>query len=112
MYKLNLGLDNSAVYQGCKITEFEPGRFRLETPRDSAVVIVAANLLKILQTVPVSDRDMLVLVPGGAPEYIRATAQAMLMLAFEELSIYNTREDIMTPIPQRRPPPDFDGEPE
>ncbi len=109
MYKLNLDLTNRDLYRGCEITEFEPKRFRLVTPDDSATVIVAANLIEILKMIPESNRDELVLT-GTGPEIIRMTVQSILQPAFKKLTRHDGRKKTTIEIPQ--PPDDHDGEPE
>jgi hypothetical protein len=104
MFKLDLGVKQSLVYQGCRVTEFEPGRFRLDTPIDSAVTIVAANLLEIIKTVPESERDTLEF-SGAVPSEILLTAQSVLGSFFNKVVFFNGRKKSATDIPQ--PPDDF-----
>ena len=46
--KINIGLDNKALYKGCE-TEEVSGRKNLITPVDKAVNIVGKNIQRIIQ---------------------------------------------------------------
>ena len=109
MHQLNLGFDNKDLYKGCQITEYEPGKFRLDTPLDSKLVIVAANMVEILKSVPRSKRDVLVLT-GPVPPDIYLTAMSILGPAFKRVDRLDGKRKTSTTIPH--PPPHHNGEPE
>ena len=109
MHELNLGFDNTVLYKGCKVTEFEPGRFRLDTPLDSAVVIAAANMVEILGTIPDSKRGRLVLT-GAVPPVFFMTATSILGPHFKQVEHFDGKKKIRIQIP--RPPSYHDAEPE
>jgi len=105
MYELNLGFDNQNLYRNCKVTPIGDGRYRLDTSLDSAVIILAADLLELLKTIPKRDRDCLVLT-GAVPAAIYITAQAMLGPFFKKIEHFDGKKRITIPqLPT--PPQDF-----
>lgn len=57
--KIDLGLANAALYEGCEI-ETVGGRLNLKTPVPAAVEIVGRNIARIVAAVPATEtaRDM------------------------------------------------------
>lgn len=108
MYKLDLGFHNEVVYRGCRVTEFEVGKFNLETPIDSAIVIVEANLKSLLETIPEAERDTLVLTGTTRPQ-ILLKAQIIFGPAFRKTEYFDGKRGASTVI---HDPFAFDGEPE
>lgn len=107
MFKLNLGFDNADLYRGCELIPQGGGRYNLATPIDSAVVIVASNLMEMLKAIPEEERDLLVLTGATAPEIV-ATAASILYPHFKARKFFNGKRKVTTTIPQ--PPPDFQSE--
>lgn len=58
--KLNIGLDNTDLYNGCTITEVG-GRLTLTTPIPIASNIIGKNATSIIDKIPPSDRNELIL---------------------------------------------------
>ena len=110
MYELNLGFENSQVYKGCRVSEYETGKFRLDTPLDSALVIVASNLIELLKTIPKSMRGRLVLT-GAVPAAIYMTAQSVLGPFFKQVEHFDGKRKIRMKIPLP-PPESHNGDPE
>ncbi|MDE2116898.1 MAG: hypothetical protein KGI79_03425 [Patescibacteria group bacterium] len=110
MYELNLGFDNKSLYRGCDVEEYEPGKFRLNTPLDSTLTIIAANMLEIVKSVPESKRGRLVLT-GAVPPSIFMTAQSVLGPFFKQVEHFDGRRKMRVQIPPH-PPNSHNGEPE
>ncbi len=109
MYTLDLRLDPSQrVFNGLKMTPVGD-RYRLDTPLDSAVVIVATNLLEVLKTIPKGERDRLV-ITGAVPPQLLLTAQAMLGPHFRTIEFFDGARNVTITIPT--PPDDHQGDPE
>ena len=53
--KIDLGLTNSALYNGCEIEEVA-GRLNLKTPVKDAVNVVGRNIAKLVDATPADDR--------------------------------------------------------
>jgi hypothetical protein len=109
MYELNLGFDNAVLYKGCTVSEYEEGRYRLDTPLDSTLVIVAANLIEILGSIPESDRGRLILT-GAVPPALFMTAYAVLGPFFKQIEHFDGKKKVRVQIPH--PPKHHNGEPE
>lgn len=109
MFELNLGFDNKELYRGCKVTEYEHGKFRLDTPLDSALVIVASNMLEIVKNIPVAERKVLVLT-GPVPPDIYMTAMAVMGPHFKRVDRLDGKRKTRTTIPG--PPKDHNCDPE
>ncbi len=60
MKKINLGLDNAALYKGCETTEVG-GRLTLATIPVEAANIVGRNVAAMIEATPASERDEVVL---------------------------------------------------
>lgn len=60
MIRINLGLANGDLYQGCAVEEVA-GRLNLTTPVAEAVNIVGRNINAMVAAVPASERDVVVL---------------------------------------------------
>jgi hypothetical protein len=110
MYQLNLGFENKDLYRGCNIEEIEPGKFRLVSPLDSALIIVAANMLELVKTVPETERKRLVLT-GAVPPSIYLTAQSVLGPFFSQIVHFDGKKNSRLAIP-KNPPDSHNGEPE
>ncbi len=107
MYELDLGFDNTSIYRGCEVRQDESGKHRLKTPLDSALVILAQNLPNLLGTIPLEDRDTLVLT-GAVPPAIYLTAQSILGPHFKEVVHFDGNRKVTVTIPT--PPEHFQGE--
>jgi len=57
---INLGLQNSILYEGCKIEEVG-GRLTLTTPPDKAGNIIGKNCQRMVEALPSNERDEVVL---------------------------------------------------
>jgi len=108
VYKLDLGFQNKVVYHGCVVTEFQVGKFNLETSVDSAVVIVGANLEKLLEMIPEKERDVLVITGTTRPQ-ILLKAQSIFGPAFRKTEYFDGKRGVSTVI---NDPFAIDGEPE
>jgi len=60
MIKIDLGLGNNALYQGCEVTEVG-GRLTLITEPAEASNIVGRNAIAIIEATPADQRDEVVL---------------------------------------------------
>lgn len=107
--KLDISFSNPELYRGCRVREFEPGRFRLETPLDSAVVYVAHNALSLARVFAKEGFDTLELT-GGVPPSIYLTVFSIMSPFFTEVTHIDGKTKVFTEIP--RPPVDFMSEPE
>ena len=101
-----MGFGNAKLWRGCQITPLEADRYRLETPRDSAIKILEANLDELLARVPEEDRGRLVLT-GGVPQWVVATVTRRFAYAFRKLSIFNPND--RTTIEIENPPAPADN---
>jgi len=54
--KIDLGLSNAALYEGCKIEEVA-GRLNLTTPVAEAINIVGRNVNELVASIPTGERD-------------------------------------------------------
>ncbi len=106
---LDLTPSNRAVYAGCEVEKIEEDRYRLKTPLDFAVIIIARNIQDIVEQMPSEERDELVLT-GSAPPAIYLTAQSIAGPFFRKVVHFNGERKIETEIPT--PPPYFQIEPE
>ncbi|HVT74912.1 MAG TPA: hypothetical protein VHD69_00615 [Candidatus Paceibacterota bacterium] len=109
MYQIDLGLHNPEVYRGCKVTEYEPGKFRLDTIVDSAVVMVASNLSDILRKIPKESRGRLVITGATLPA-IMLTAQSILGPHFKQIEYFDGKRKHRVSIPS--PPESHNSDPE
>jgi hypothetical protein len=57
---IDIGLSNSNLYQGCEI-EMINGRHNLRTPVKDAIIIVGANIERMMSTLQAAERDSVVL---------------------------------------------------
>jgi hypothetical protein len=110
MYNLNLGFDNTELYKGCDVQVSESGKFRLVSPLDSTNVIIAANLVEMIKTIPKSVRNKLI-VTGGVPPSIIMTAMRVFGPFFANVVHFDGISEKNYDIPNG-PPPSEDGEPE
>jgi hypothetical protein len=106
MFTLDLGFGNKTLYKGCEVKELDGGRTQLITPLDSTVTIIASNMLEIIETIPVSERDKLLLT-GPVPPSIYLTAFSVLGPFFKEVEHFDGSKRTKVQIPQ--PPPGFAG---
>lgn len=106
---LDISFSNHELYRGCKVREFERGRFRLETPLDSAVVFVAHNALSLAERFAKEGFDTLELT-GGVPPAIYMTVFSIMSPFFTEVIHVDGHTKTYTGIP--KPPAGFMSEPE
>jgi len=66
---------------------------------DSAVVIVAANLLEILAVIPDSERNLLV-VTGAAPQQVLMTVLSIIAPQFKSLEHLDGNRKLRIRIPR------------
>lgn len=109
IYRLDLSLNNTELYEGCKVTVVDKGRYHLDTPTDSAVVIVATNALSLAQRISNKGYDALE-ITGGVPTPIYLTVFSAMSPFFKEVHHFDGKQKSTTTIPQ--PPKDFRIEPE
>lgn len=95
---------DNPIYKGCRVVEIEENRHLLETPLDSAVVIIARNIQDMIVDLPAEEREELVLT-GSAPPDIYLTAQSMAGPFFKKVIKLNGKTRVEIEIPQ--PPPNF-----
>lgn len=101
MKTLDISLRNARLYHGCKITPVTvKGRetLRLDTPVDSAAVILAANLRQFIQQTSPEEWAEVELTGGMSP-WAFMTAQAILTPYLKCLVHYNGQTRIEIPIP-------------
>lgn len=103
-FTLDLSFGNSDLYRGCKVVPIGDGRYRLDTPLDSATVIVAGNVLEIIKRIPEDERHTLVLT-GAVPPVIYLSAFSMASPFFKRVVHFDGNRKIETDIPS--PPSDF-----
>lgn len=108
-YLLDLSPGNSDLYRDCKVTDLRDGKYRLDTPLDSAVVIVQANAVELLKRVKAEGYDAIQLT-GGVPDPIKFVVYGLAQVLFCKISHFNGNSKIEIDLPQ--PPEDLDGEPE
>jgi hypothetical protein len=101
---LDLSFSNSDLYRGCKVTPVGDGRYRLDTPLDSATVMVASNALDISKRVSEPEQTTLVLT-GGAPPAIYLSVFSIASPFFKRVVHLDGNKKVETDIPS--PPPDF-----
>jgi hypothetical protein len=106
---LDLNPSNHAVYAGCDVRKISEDHFRLNTPLDSAVIIIARNIQDIIAGLLPEEREELVLT-GSAPPAIYLTALSVAGPFFKKVIHFHGDRQIETEIPQ--PPPDFQNESE
>ena len=104
-----MGFGNTRLWQGCTVAPLGDDRYRLETPRDSAKIILEANLDELLERISEEDRGRLV-ITGGVPQWVLATVLRRFACAFKKLSIHDSRNGTMIEIPN--PPADTESAPD
>lgn len=62
---INLSLTNSELYAGCE-TEEVAGKINLTTPVEEATNIIGRNINKIIDSIPASERDEVILTGAMA----------------------------------------------
>ena len=98
---LDISLKNQRLYHGCKITPVTvKGRetLRLDTPIDSAAVMLAANLRQLIQETSPEEWSEVELTGGMSP-WAFMTAQAVLTPYLKRLVHYNGQIRVEIPIP-------------
>ncbi|MBI3305932.1 hypothetical protein HYZ82_02225 [Candidatus Nomurabacteria bacterium] len=88
---------NLKIWGGC---EKNPQGDRIETPKNVAIEILAANLRKLLkEEIPKeADRDLLV-ITGAIPQWATVTITRVFASRFKNLSIFNPRDGTTIEIP-------------